>query len=175
MGLTQVASLAPPAPGFSRRHLPHLPFPPATTCTSSVAYPPPLPRRPSPLLSLHRLGNVPGQQCGSCPAARFGRRPRSAVSTGAVAWSCGGAPFPTVTLPATAALSHPSPPSPPLLFPTLPSVRQVVASASSNGGAERRTSPFTPRSPDGGGLVEHVLSMNLVFVTIFIKCFLVSG
>ena len=60
-------------------------------------------------------------------------------------WSRGGAPFP-----AAEALNYPSPPSPPLLFPTLPSARQVAASASSSGGSERHTSPLTPGSPDGG-------------------------
>jgi len=74
---------------------------------------------------------------------------RAAGGTGAAAqgrrWSRGGAPFP-----AAEALNYPSPPSPPLLFPTLPSARQVAASASSSGGSERHTSPLTPGSPDGG-------------------------
>jgi len=74
---------------------------------------------------------------------------RAAGGTGAAAqgrrWSRGGAPFP-----AAEALNYPSPPSPPLLFPTLPSARQVAASASSSGGSEHHTSPLTPGSPDGG-------------------------
>ena len=74
---------------------------------------------------------------------------RAAGGTGAAAqgrrWSRGGAPFP-----AAEALNYPSPPSPPLLFPTLPSALQVAASASSSGGSERHTSPLTPGSPDGG-------------------------
>jgi len=59
-------------------------------------------------------------------------------------------PSPPPPFPAAEALNYPSPPSPPLLFPTLPSARQVAASASSSGGSERHTSPLTPGSPDGG-------------------------
>ena len=91
--------------------------------------------------------------------ARLARRPGSAAGTGAAAQGEGllrqrGAavarPSPPPPYPAAAALSHPSPPSPPLLFPTLPSARQVAASASSSGGTKRHSSPLTPRSPDGG-------------------------
>ncbi|KAG2658860.1 hypothetical protein PVAP13_1KG320000 [Panicum virgatum] len=108
-------------------------------------------RLPSPPRIPHarrtRLPPSPPLPIARARLARRGAREQQRRDDGGAAVA---RPSPPPPFPAAEALNYPSPPSPPLLFPTLPSARQVAASASSSGGSERHTSPLTPGSPDGG-------------------------
>jgi len=100
-----------------------------------------------PPCAAHATTAIPAAPDSPCATRAAGAREQQRRDDGGAAVA---RPSPPPPFPAAEALNYPSPPSPPLLFPTLPSARQVAASASSSGGSERHTSPLTPGSPDGG-------------------------